>query len=99
MEQDTYKTKVIFRKFPEGDILALFPEISADFQPYHCLSYMHIGQHSAADINAMVINSKLATPTEYADLKAELESIGYNLHVCKRYTYAMFQNRCNAMKG
>ena len=75
-------TEVQFRKFKEGDVIAVFPyemwNKSGDVT-----SYMHVGQHGSAswDINNF---TKAATPEEYADLKAELERIGYELKVIKR---------------
>jgi hypothetical protein len=75
---------VIFRKFTSGEIIALFPQYSGSTQNrYNIMSYMHVGQHSAADIG-IVRNTKLASPAEYAPLKRELESLGYNLIVKKR---------------
>jgi hypothetical protein len=90
------KTKVIFRKFPSGEIIALFPEIAYDQYGYYCMSYMHIGQHNGASPD--LLNTKLAVVHEYADLKAELERIGYNLQVCKRITQNMHRTRRNAIK-
>ena len=53
MQQDQHKTKVIFRKLKDGDIIALFPELPGDMNPYHtCESYMHVGQHGAASEQA-----------------------------------------------
>lgn len=80
----TEKTRVIFRKFPDGDIIALFPFEPHDYAGYMCLSYMHIGQHGGADPFYLVDRTKLAIPQEYADLKSELESIGYNLEIGKK---------------
>ena len=74
-------TPTIFRRWPDGKILALFP---MDDENGYCSSYMHVGQHSEADYWMCVSATKPATPAEYADLKAELESIGYNVKVCKR---------------
>ena len=83
MKQDTKKTKVIFRKYKEGDVIALFPEIADSPDPSYCSSYQHIGQHGAAD--PLIINeTKRATPKEFAALKKELESLGYNLQVISR---------------
>jgi hypothetical protein len=45
-------------------------------------SYSHIGQHSAC-LDEYANDCPAATPEQYADLKQELESIGYNLKVCK----------------
>ena len=76
--------KVIFRKFKDGQIIALFPEIFDSYKYNHgvlCSSYMHVGQHSGADYDTVCSNTKLAKPEEYADLKRELESLGYSLEV------------------
>lgn len=93
MEHDNDVTKVVFRKFKEGDVIALFPEVATDRQGINCLSYQHIGQHGAA--STLIVNSTtLATESEYADLKRELENrIGYNLKVCKRITRQMDEAR------
>ena len=75
-------TKVIFRKFGNGEVIALFPD-EQERGGYIC-SYMHIGQHGMAD-RGIVNKTKLATPTEYAPLLSELKSIGYdNLVIRKR---------------
>ena len=85
------KTKVIFRKFPEGDVIALFPEEKADNQ-YHCASYQHIGQHSPASV-ALCHQLEKATPPEFAPLKAELEQLGYDLTVRQKVSQAMHARR------
>lgn len=78
----TEQTKVVFRKYKDGSILALFPSTGYGL----CLieSYMHIGQHGGADYNGCILDTKPATPAEYQELKTELESLGYNLKVIKR---------------
>ena len=83
MEKDTHKTKVIFRKYKDGDILALFPELQADSLG-NCGSYQHVGQHGAANYNHCMRSTRRATVPQYQDLKNELESIGYNLLIRKR---------------
>ena len=82
MKTPTEKTKVVFRKFKDGEILALFPyePDTANF----CTSYMHIGQHSGADYSGCIKRTKPANEAEYNALKEELTSIGYNLTVIKR---------------
>ena len=41
---------VLFRRFPDGDVIALFPYLPAEcLTAWPCQSYMHIGQHGAAD--------------------------------------------------
>lgn len=78
-------TKVVFRKFKgDGEIIALFPEI--DEGNYKCSSYMHVGQHGGADYIKVVADTHPARPEEYQDLKQELESMGYNLQVMRRYS-------------
>jgi hypothetical protein len=76
---------VIFRKFPDGAIIALFPNSAAVANnPWPCESYMHVGQHGAAD-PGIVADTQPARPEEYAALKAELEQIGYRLDVHQRF--------------
>jgi hypothetical protein len=75
------KTNVMFRKF-QGEIIAVFPNDSAGWGM--AMSYQHIGQHSSCESKYIIQSSKPATVLEYADLKIELESIGYNLNIVKR---------------
>lgn len=91
-------TKVIYRKFPEGDVIALFPELPGDSSPHTCLSYQHIGQHGAASTD-LSRSTTPATPAEYADLERELQSIGYDdLKVYSRFTRQDFKARLNAIQ-
>lgn len=77
-------TIVIFRKF-QGEVLALMPyEAATVGNPYHCTSYAHIGQHSAADPLLVVQNSRPARQIEYRDLAVELRRIGYRLDIRQR---------------
>jgi len=75
------KTRVIFRVFADGEVIALFPHIKENNGMIG--SYMHVGQHSPAD-PAIVNDTKPATPEQYGELFAELQSIGYNLEVGKK---------------
>ena len=77
-------TKVIFRKFNGGDVIALFPQEPATCDGWECMSYMHVGQHGSAD-PMIVQDTKAATPKEYAPLVAELLSIGYRLDIRKKF--------------
>ena len=81
MKEDK-KVKVIFRKYRDGSILALFPEI--EFCPGYCSSYMHIGQHSAARYEHCIESTKPAKEEEYKPLLEEILSIGYDLVIRKR---------------
>lgn len=86
-------TKVIFRKFKNGEVIALFPQEPATIGGWECMSYMHVGQHGSADPN-IVHGTKPAMPYEYADLYNELKSIGYNdLEVCKRFNKNDYKTR------
>ena len=78
-------TKVIFRKCKEGDIIALFPEELNNPSDYSIVSYMHVGQHGGADYEHIIQTTAPATESKYADLLAELKSIGYDdLRVIRR---------------
>ena len=84
IEQDTVETVVVFRKFRDvGSIIALFPHEVADNKG-NCSSYMHVGQHGAADYSGCIRASVPATEEEYLPLKRELESIGYKLRIRTR---------------
>lgn len=83
--KDTHKTIVVFRKFKDdGSILALFPNDQYSDRGT-CYSYMHMGQHSGAEYTHCVSVTKPAKPKEYAALKKELESIGYDLDIRVKY--------------
>tara|TARA_R110001606_G_scaffold3931_2_gene18841 strand:+ start:2265 stop:2516 length:252 start_codon:yes stop_codon:yes gene_type:complete len=77
---------VTFRKFPDGDVIALFPKnkarcgLVARNGRQFIMSYMHIGQHGSAT-DDLIDDLSIATANEYSDLKAELLSIGYELEV------------------
>jgi len=74
---------VTFRKFTDGDVIALFPKLftGQDNQGNQfILSYIHIGQHGGAS-DDLIDDLSPATADEYSDLKAELTSIGYELEV------------------
>lgn len=90
MKKDTERTTVIFRKFRQGDIIALFPEIQADQSRGNCQSYQHTGQHSAASYR-LVDDTKLAIPEEFMPLADELYSIGYKLNTRKRISKKWFE--------
>lgn len=73
--EDEEPIKVVFRKI-DDDVVALFPTNVA-YGDGSIESYMHVGQHGPADRNA-VEELEPATPEEYADLLAELKSVGYD---------------------
>jgi hypothetical protein len=86
MIKDTHITEVVFRKYKNGEIIALMPHEVCD-QKGSVTSYMHVGQHGGANYDGVLANTKLAPPTEALPLYTELESIGYNLLVIKKRNY------------
>jgi hypothetical protein len=89
MKMDKDKTIVVFRTWNDGghDVIALFPEVAGDNDGYMCNSYMHIGQHGAADWQIVYRQTRLAKPKEYQALKKELRKLGYRLVIKKRISY------------
>jgi len=87
------KVDIVFRvdtsKDFKGTVFALFPHEVADHKG-HVNSYQHIGQHSGADYRGCIATSKLATPMQYADLIAEMESLGYDINIVKKQNYAKY---------
>lgn len=78
-------TKTVFRKYPDGQIIALFPDIPWSGRRGEVTSYMHLGQHGAADYSHVVATTKPATEKEYAGLLDELRLTGYeNIKIMKR---------------
>jgi hypothetical protein len=69
---------VVFRVFPEGDVIALFP--GEDVSRRKINSYQRLGQHGGAD-RALIKELRKATRKEYGPLLAELKSIGYCLRI------------------
>jgi len=72
---------VIFRK-SEGEVTAVFPTFDEGNGLVAC--YAHIGQHGAC-CRGWYASTKAAKPSEYADLLAELRSIGYRPKVYRRW--------------
>jgi len=98
---DTDKTKVIFRQFIIGcEIIALFPEIAVDTIGYNCQSYLHVGQHGAANPRTMIMDTKPAKLEDGAckRLIKELTELGYNLEIIKRFRYTHQQTRMAQIK-
>jgi len=79
------KDAVVIRvwKGIDGDVVALFPEDTAD-DCGHCTSYQHVGQHAAASYGLCIAHSRPATIAEAEPLLHELRSIGYQPRVVKR---------------
>lgn len=69
---------VVFRVFPEGDVIALFPGEQAGRGLIN--SYQRLGQHGGASPQ-LVKELRKAARAEYAPLLTELKQIGYCLRV------------------
>jgi len=85
MKTTEEKTKVIFRidkAITNREVTAVFPEHVRCYSEIAC--YAHVGHHSICSYDWYLKKTKPATPEQYADLKQELEKIGYVLNVRKR---------------
>lgn len=80
------KTHVIFRVYPDGELIAIFPREVAAPEWWICESYVHVGQHGACDPELVIRDTRPAKRAEYKDLYEELVGLGYELIVRKRYT-------------
>ena len=101
MPTTTPKTTVIFRRFLDGtkEPIALFILEPHAREGFYCMSYQHVGQHGAASpclAHHNTIPAKVSEP-DVAALKAELERIGYNLHVVTRTPRNASQKRRAAL--
>lgn len=94
--ENTTVTEMLFRKDKEGDIVAIMPyEIySRNFVD----SYQHCGQHSACHLS-FIEDTTPATPEEYADLKRELEGIGYNVKVIRKVNQKKYLKKLAQFKN
>lgn len=83
MERDDFATKVVFRKYKNGSIIALFPEIPAAFG--EVASYTHMNGHGGSHYKLVMNPTKSATEAEYMPLFNELVAkYGYQLDVRKK---------------
>ena len=99
MLQDDYDTPVIFRKDRKRnpEITAVFPCEPYDYDGRHMTCYVHVGQHGACSM-AWYYGSRVAKPSEYADLLCELISLGYRPKIYKRMTHKLRAQFNSAVK-
>lgn len=71
-------TRVVFRRYFDEQIIALFPDVPWSGRRDEITSYMHLGQHGAANYRHVVATTKPATKKESAGLLNELRQVGYN---------------------
>lgn len=99
-EYEKEPVPVIFRAVKSGEhkgtVDAFFPTLPGTNDPWTCEAYSHIGQHCTASRD-FYRDTRPATPQEVAPLKKELESLGYVLDVCKRWTPAFDEYRFAAL--
>jgi len=86
-------TIVVFRKWADADVIALFPELPADIDGTFCDAYEHVGQHGGADYHGVIENSMPASAMEASRLAKELEMIGYQLRPIRRATWRHHERR------
>jgi hypothetical protein len=93
MDKDQDITRVIFKKeynhytessYNKWEVFACLLDQPAN--PGNVVVYQHIGQHSESDISYCA-GCRRATIDEYMPLFEELESIGYNLKVVRKFQY------------
>lgn len=78
-------TKVVFRRYPDGQVIALFPDIPWSRQQGEVTSYRHFDQHGAADYAGVIAVTQPAREKEYRNPLSELRAIGYDdLHIMRR---------------
>lgn len=87
------KTKVLFRKWPNGQIIALFPEIPAETNGIYSSSYELIGEHGAADAEGLISRTSPALAAEYAETAIVLTRREYDLTVITRIPRNAYQTR------
>lgn len=75
---DKHSTRMIFRTWPDeegGDAIALMPDKT---ELGGISSYQRVGQHGTAHPD-LITDLDPATPEQVAELRAELERIGYRV--------------------
>lgn len=94
MSNESTPVLVVFRQWRDtGDIIALFPELPADYQGRFCDAYEHIGQHGGADYYGVILATKPVSLEDAAQLARELERIGYRLKPIKRASRRVHETR------
>lgn len=76
-------TKMVFRRWRDGEVIALMPEEPADPNGYLCQSYMRVGQHGAANYEHVIAKtvpvSRESVESDLLQLMDELKGIGYQI--------------------
>lgn len=83
--------KVVFRVWPNGDVIALFPAWWAGGDC--CQSYEHVGQHGAANYAYIISRTRPASADGLQPLLDELRQIGDMPVVIQRSTRQLSEYR------
>lgn len=83
----------------KGSIDAIFIDQCDSYTDSECVTcYAHIGQHSSASLAYVYGSTRPAKESEYRDLLSELQSIGYDVTICKRDRPAFRQARLDSVQ-
>jgi len=95
------KTVTHFRRFREGDLIALFPYEAATRDARMCVSYQFMGEHGPADYEGIL---KITRPVksrhpDAIELAKRLRSRGYVLDIRDRApsSYEAYRQRAKGM--
>ena len=88
MEKDNFKTDVMFRVERDGTILAVFPH-KVQTKDGFVSCYDSVSGHNVMDYKYRK-HTKKGKPEQYADLKQELESIGYDLNIVQKQSRSKY---------
>jgi hypothetical protein len=99
-EEDT-PVAVVFRRFKDDGVIALFPEIPADDVGLAMSSYMRVGEHGPAswDLIARTRPASMDEPDVKALYDLLTKVIGYRLIVRRRITSEMSAFRRASARG
>ncbi len=98
-ERQYPKDIVIFRKYPDGTPVAIFPEIPADVDGSLCVAYMYSPlpeeslRQDAASCTIVMRETEPLPRGESKAIKKSLEYLGYNLEVKSDTTPEMLHRR------
>jgi hypothetical protein len=84
---------VVFRRWKNGGLIALFPELPADMSGFLVDAYEHIGQHGGADYHGVIQQTSPCSVSDAADLITELRTIGYELKPVRRVSHVHHERR------
>jgi hypothetical protein len=90
---------VVFRAWPDGEVVAVFPTLPGTPRADDCLIYAHVGQHGSADCAGLTGMTRPARPEQYEGLLEELRTVGYRPKVYRRVQPWMCDQRLAMLRG